>query len=90
MSSSETFSTLVHEYAHILLHHHGPKNRTLDRSVRELEADAVACVVREYCGIDCLAAGTDYIQMWDGDKRKLFEWLEWIRNCASRIIGMMG
>jgi hypothetical protein len=84
MSSAETFSTLVHEYAHELLHQTGkPKD---SKTIRELEADAVACVVSEHFGIQTMQASADYIMMWNGDKKLLLERMKRIRDCASTII----
>ncbi len=83
LSSAETFSVLAHEYAHELLHRKGGPE---SRSIRELEADAVACVVSEYFGIKALEASADYIQLWNGDKQALLQCMERIRRCADNII----
>ena len=83
MSTAETFGVLAHEYAHELLHQGGAKE---SRPVRELEADAVACVVCEYFGIESLEASADYIKMWNGDKQVLIQRMERIRQCANTII----
>ena len=85
MTQAETFATLAHEYAHALLHH-GPDEKGKAKTIKELEADAVACIVSEHFGISSVQASADYIKMWDGNKDKLFTRLERIRDCASTII----
>lgn len=84
MSSAETFRTLVHENAHELLHQTGKPKES--KTIRELEADAVACVVSEHFGIKTMQASADYIKMWNGDKKMLLERMERIRECVSTII----
>lgn len=84
MSSAETFSTLAHEFAHELLHQSGEPKES--RSIRELEADAVACVVCENFGINAIESNADYIKLWDGDKEKLLATIGRIRECTNIII----
>ncbi len=50
LSPAMEFTTLVHEYAHELLHH--ADDRPASRDTRELEAEAVAFVVGEAVGLD--------------------------------------
>jgi antirestriction protein ArdC len=88
MSSAETFSTLIHELTHVLLHH-GPNRATMSREEQELEADSVACVVCSRFGIDAIEASSDYILNWKGDKQALLSRLERIRQCAAGIITEM-
>ena len=84
MNSADTFSTLIHEYAHEILHQ--SNNRKESKTICELEADAVACVVSERFGIQALQASADYIKLWDGNKSKLLERMEQIRICSQEII----
>ena len=48
-----------------------PANRPKDRKVRETEAEAVAFVVSHGIGLDVNGASSDYIQLYNGDKKKL-------------------
>jgi hypothetical protein len=41
---------LIHEYAHTLLYF--DVDDDIERSKREVEAEAIACVVGRYCGLD--------------------------------------
>lgn len=88
MSSAESFSTMVHEFAHVLLHH-GSDKMKLSREEQELEADSVACVVCSRFGIDAIEASSDYILNWKGDKQALLNRLERIRHCSGEIIDAM-
>ena len=84
MDSAETFAVLAHEFAHEILHQRQTVNDS--RSLRELEAEAVACVVCERFGVQTIQASSDYIRLWEGDKTKLLNRLEKIRRCASTTI----
>lgn len=88
MDPAETFSTMVHEVTHVMLHF-GSKVPANNRRTQELEADAVACVVCERFGLQAITASADYIQTWDGNKKALMQQLERIRKCASDIIQAM-
>ncbi len=63
---------LLHEAAHELLHR-DPVVGRLTHTVRELEADAVACVVAEALGIEALDASRDYIHLHQGSAELLAE-----------------
>lgn len=81
----EAFRTLVHEFAHELLH--WPKDgspKEPDKTVRETEADATAFVVCRHFGIACDSA--DYLLLYDSEPKLLLERLETIRLTAARII----
>jgi len=79
----EEFSVLAHETGHSLLHQDGAKR---DRKVRELEAEAVACVVCEAVGLDATASSNDYIQLYQGNRDMLMASLERIQKIAAEII----
>ncbi|MEW6235342.1 MAG: ArdC family protein [Candidatus Omnitrophota bacterium] len=85
MDPAETFSTMVHEATHVMLHFEGD-SPAADRKTQELEADAAACVVCERFGMQAITASADYIQTWDGNKKALMQQLERIRQCAAAII----
>lgn len=89
LTPAEEFSTLVHEFAHELLHRdERPSSRVL-RTV-ELEAEAVAYVVCHAAGLDTSTASSDYIQLYRGDREALESSLGAIRNTASCILTGLG
>jgi len=67
-SKAETFSTLVHEMGHELLHKAERRTATT-KTVRETEAEAVAFVVGKAVGLVNGSASADYIQLY---KRQCF------------------
>jgi len=78
------FTTLVHEYAHELLHHEA--DRPASRDTRELEAEAVAFVVGTAVGLDTADASRDYIHLYRGDREALSHSLVRIQHTASCIL----
>jgi len=85
MKPAEEFSTMVHELAHLEMLHHGGKSPE-SKTVRETEAEAVAFVVCQAIGLDANDSASDYIQLYDGNKKTLMESLERIQQTASEII----
>ena len=86
LAPAEEFSVLVHELCHEILHQN-PANRPKDKTVREAEAEAVAYVVCQGIGLDVNTASSDYIQLYDGDKKTLMQSLERIQRIAAEILG---
>lgn len=84
-SKAEEFSTLVHEIAHELLHKAERRNATT-KTVRELEAEAVAFVVGKAVGLVNDNASADYIYLYQGNASLLAESLEVIQQTASLIL----
>jgi antirestriction protein ArdC len=85
LAPAEEFSVLVHETAHEMLHQ-DPGNRPKEKTVREAEAEAVAYVVCQGVGLDVNTASSDYIQLYDGDKKTLMASLERIQKTAAEIL----
>ena len=85
LSSAEEFSVLVHELAHEILHSN-KENISKDKKVIETEAEASAFVVCHGIGLDTNTAGSDYIQLYNGDKKTLLESLERIQRTAAEIL----
>jgi len=85
LAPAEEFSVLVHELSHETLHQ-DPGNRPENRTVREAEAEAVAYVVCQGIGLDVNTASSDYIQLYDGDKKTLMQSLERIQRTAAEIL----
>ena len=85
LPAAEEFAVIVHELAHELLHRSERRKETT-RTVRELEAEAVAFVVCRAAGLDGLARSSDYIQLYRGDKELLLHSLSHIQRVAAQII----
>jgi hypothetical protein len=87
-SKAETFSTLVHEAGHELLHRSERRTATT-KTVRETEAEAVAFVVGKAIGLLNDNASADYIQLYKGNASLLAESLEVIQQTASVILAAL-
>jgi antirestriction protein ArdC len=85
LPKAETFSVLVHELAHELLHR-GDRRQETTKTLRETEAEATAYVVCRASGLDCSTKSSDYVQLYGGDKDLLFQSLELIRDVAASIL----
>lgn len=82
------FSVLVHELAHSLLHQGAKRPGT--RTVRELEAEAVAFAVCSAIGLETGTASAGYIGLYDGDADLLAESLDAIQHAVSQILLALG
>jgi hypothetical protein len=79
--------TLVHEYAHALLH--ATIDDTTERSKREVEAEAVAYIVGRYCGLDT-SGSTFYLASWESDDAEVIrERLGRISRTAEEVIEIL-
>ena len=78
------FSVLAHELAHELLH--AGESRPATKTVRELEAEAVAFAVCSGIGLEATTPASDYIQLHKGDKDLLAQSLDAIQKTAARIL----
>ncbi|MDE1161986.1 MAG: ArdC family protein [Acidobacteriaceae bacterium] len=87
-SKAEEFSTLVHETAHELLHKTERRTATT-KTIRELEAEAVAFVVGKAVGLLTGTASADYIQLYQGNASLLAESLEVIQQTAGIILAAL-
>jgi hypothetical protein len=87
LSPASEFTTLVHEYAHEVLHH--ADDRPTSRDTRELEAEAVAFVVGGAVGLDTANASRDYIHLYRGDREALARSLDRIQRAASTILATL-
>ena len=74
--------TLLHEWAHTLLHFGG---MNLPREVEELEAEAVAYAVGRELGLP-MSTSRDYILSWQGTVEALEASLERIQEAARQIL----
>jgi len=79
--------TLVHEYAHALLHFDIEDEP--ERAKREVEAEAVAYIVGRYFGLDT-SGSAFYLAAWQGeDPEAIQERLGRISSTAREIIGSL-
>jgi antirestriction protein ArdC len=85
LTPAETFATLVHEYAHSMLHTSERRAETTKR-MRETEAESVAYVVCLAIGLETGTAAQDYLGLYGGDSKLLLESLEHVQATASRIL----
>jgi antirestriction protein ArdC len=87
-TKAEEFSTLVHETAHELLHKAERRTATT-KTVREMEAEAVAFVVGKAVGLVNGTASADYIHLYHGNASLLAESLEVIQQTSSVILAAL-
>ena len=85
LQTAEEFSVLAHELAHEMLHH-GKSASPLPKVVRETQAEAVAFVVSSAVGLETNKAASDYIALYNGDKKTLAESLAVIQETSARIL----
>jgi len=79
--------TLVHEYAHALLH--DDVDDATERAKREVEAEAVGYIVGRYFGLDT-SGSAFYLAAWqDDDSKVLQKRLGRISSSAQEIIGVV-
>ena len=84
-ADAETFTTLVHELAHIILKHTERRTATT-KTVRETEAEAIAFVVGKAIGLTTSTASADYISLYHGNAALLTESLEAVQQTSSIIL----
>jgi hypothetical protein len=85
MSPAETFSTMAHELSHELLHR-GTRRSETSQTVGEVEAESVAFIVGEACGLNQGTESADYIHLWDGNAETLMESLAHIQAASKTIL----
>ncbi|RKD86277.1 ArdC-like ssDNA-binding domain-containing protein [Halopiger aswanensis] len=86
-NNADLARTLIHEYAHALLHF--DVDDDTERSKRELEAEAVAYVVGRYCGLDT-SGSAFYLATWESDDPEVVrERLGRISRTAEELIEIL-
>ena len=85
---AESFSTLVHEVAHEILHKSTRRTATT-KVVRETEAEAIAFVVGKTIGLDTGRVSADYIHLYHGNAALLTESLEVIQKASAVILSAL-
>jgi hypothetical protein len=83
-ADAETFTTLVHELAHLALKHTDRRTATT-KTVRETEAEAVAFVVAQGIGLRSEQSAS-YIQLYHGNAALLMESLEAVQQTSAVIL----
>ena len=93
MSEEQTLKTLVHEWAHSLLHDKDggaiegvEQDRKLSRNAREVEAESISyCVCRKLFGFDTGEYSFSYVTSWSQGKelKELGESLEVIAKTSA-------
>lgn len=84
MSDAQIVKTLIHEYAHAVLH----KDVEKSREQKEIEAESVAFIASNFLGIDTSGYSFDYVSVWSHgmDTDHLLDALEDIQAGANEII----
>ncbi|MFP9061993.1 ArdC-like ssDNA-binding domain-containing protein [Natrialbaceae archaeon A-chndr2] len=79
--------TLIHEYAHAMLH--GGVDDETERSKRELEAEAIGYIVGRYFELDTTGSAF-YVAAWEGDDPEaVLKRFERISSTAQEIIDVI-
>ncbi|MEG9433347.1 ArdC family protein [Terriglobus sp. ADX1] len=87
-SKAEEFATLVHETAHELLHQ-TERRTAITRTIREMEAEAIAFAVGKAVGLVNESASADYIHLYQGNASLLAESLEVVQQASSLILSAL-
>ena len=84
MSDAQIVKTVLHEYAHAVLH----KGVAKSREQKEIEAESVAFLVSDSLGVDTSGYSFDYVSVWSHgmETEQLQEMLESIQTDANEII----
>ena len=85
LSAAEEFEVLAHELAHELLHQ-VPSSKRPSKTVRETEAQAVACVVSDAVGLEGITASSDYILGYEGTTETVAASLDRIQRISHEIL----
>jgi len=90
LASPNRALTLLHEYAHGLLHqdHALADARALTRELKECHAEATAYVVARHFGL-ATPFSADYLLQWGATPERLREELDAVHKAATHIIGAL-
>lgn len=84
---AQAAKTLCHELAHVLLGHTG----ATPGHIREVEAESVACIVADLCGLDTLAYSVPYVTAWSAEKPEAVKAAaQRVADTADRILAELG
>ncbi|OCN03438.1 hypothetical protein A7X67_11170 [Clostridium sp. W14A] len=85
MSDEQIVKTLLHEFAHAVLHARSEKSK----EQKEIEAESVAFIVSDFLGIDTSGYSFDYVSSWSYgmEAAQLQDMMENIQDNANTLIG---
>lgn len=84
---AQAAKTFAHELAHVLLGHTG----ATPGHVREVEAESVACIVADLCGLDTLEYSVPYVAHWAGESPEAVKTAaQRVADTAERILAGLG
>lgn len=85
MSYTQKFKTLIHEYAHAILHSN--EQEEFARDQKEVEAESVAYITAQYFGVDTSDYSFEYLASWNQEDIEKFElYWERIQRTSKDII----
>lgn len=87
IDGSNKFLTLIHEYAHELLHK-TDDTRNLPVETKELQAEATTYIVAKYLGLES-PVSKDYLKNWKATPKTLMEELNLIFKASQTIINLL-
>lgn len=84
LPAAQQLKTIIHEFAHSLLH----KDSDLSKELKEIEAESVAFVVSNNIGLDSSEYSFGYLASWSKEKdiKELKPLLERIHKTATNIL----
>ncbi|MBB5429937.1 ArdC-like ssDNA-binding domain-containing protein [Nocardiopsis composta] len=85
VDDAQAAKTLIHELAHILCGHE-ERITTVPRTVLEVEAESVACIVAAVAGLDSLPYSVPYVAGWADDVDTARQSAERVAAVADAII----
>jgi hypothetical protein len=87
LSQAQAGKTLAHELAHIELHGPGQPGSSLERAMKEVEAESVAWLIGHHWGLDAASYSLPYLAHWSGgDEQVLVATAERVVRTARRVI----
>lgn len=89
LSPADQAGTLLHEWAHALLHFGSGPGCTLTSQEKELEAESVAFVLCEMLGIKALEASSNYLVHYGADEKALAASLKHIAQAVKEIASVL-
>lgn len=89
LAADHQLKTLVHEYAHSLLHRKGGEFEKVTAPIREAQAESIAFVVLNYFGIDTSQYSFGYIAGWSQDPKILLKIAQEVKGTSEQIIDLI-
>ncbi len=87
LDGTNKFLTLIHEFAHELLHK-GSENKSLSRGIKECQAEATAFIVANYLGLES-PISSDYLVNWGNTPETLKSNLDPVIKASKNIINLI-